>query len=249
MISRRAVLGSAAAAALAPRSALGFGDSALVDIAEIDLGSGTIARPAAWSRLLFEMIQTTSVDCRTDVPRFTLEGPELFEHPFTVIVGDGAFAAPSDEQVEKLGRYLSYGGMLFVDDATGVENGPFDQSLRALLGRVFPTRPLAPLPPDHSIFRSFFLLRAAVGRIDRFQWLDAVTVGTFSPVIVMRNDLSGALDRSPTGADVNACVPGGESQRREAVKLGINLMMYALTADYKRDIAHVRQLMQDGRFE
>lgn len=248
MISRRHLI-SAAAALAATRPARAFGTTTMVDIAEIDLGPGTIGRPTAWSRLLYEMIQTTSVECRTDVPRFDLAGDDLFEHPFVVVVGNGGFQPPSEEAVEKLGRYLSYGGMLLIDDSTGAEDGPFDRSARELLGRMFPTRPLAPLPPDHSIYRSFFLLDRAVGRIDRFPWLEAVTVGTFSPVILMRNDLSGALERTAGGADVNAVVPGGERQRREAVKLGINLMMYALTADYKRDIAHVRQLMIDGRFE
>ena len=248
-MKRRSLLASGVAAALLPSRALAFGDAATVDIAEIDLGPGTIARPGAWGRLLFEMIQTTSVVCNTEVQRFSLDNSELFEHPFVVIVGNAAVTPPSDDAIEKLGRYLSYGGMLLIDDSTGVDNGPFDVSMRNLLARLFPTRPLAPLPPDHSVFRSFFLLNRADGRIDRSPWLDAVTVGTFSPVIFMRNDLSGALDRSQSGADVNACVPGGEGQRREAIKLGINLMMYALTADYKRDIAHVRQLMIDGRFE
>jgi hypothetical protein len=44
-------------------------------------------------------------------------------------------------------------------------------------------------------------------------------------------------------------VPGGETQRREAIKLGINLVVYALTANYKRDQAHVKQLMKEGRLE
>jgi hypothetical protein len=48
---------------------------------------------------------------------------------------------------------------------------------------------------------------------------------------------------------VNPCVPGGESQRREAIKLGINLVLYALTSNYKKDQAHVRQLMKEGRLE
>ena len=51
------------------------------------------------------------------------------------------------------------------------------------------------------------------------------------------------------GGTCYACVPGGATQRREALKLGINLLMYSLTANYKKDQAHVRQLMKDGRLE
>jgi hypothetical protein len=44
-------------------------------------------------------------------------------------------------------------------------------------------------------------------------------------------------------------VPGGAEQRREAVKLSINLMMYSLTSNYKHDQAHVAELMREGRIE
>ena len=41
----------------------------------------------------------------------------------------------------------------------------------------------------------------------------------------------------------------GEDQRREAVKLGINLVLYSLTSNYKHDQAHVAELMREGRLE
>ena len=88
-----------------------------------------------------------------------------------------------------------------------------------------------------------------LGRLDRYRFLEGVTVGNLTPVIYCRNDLSGALDRGLDGRNTNSCVPGGELQRREAIKLGINLLMYSLTANYKKDQAHVRQLILEGRIE
>ena len=38
-------------------------------------------------------------------------------------------------------------------------------------------------------------------------------------------------------------------QRRESIKLGVNLVMYALTSNYKHDTAHVLELMREGRIE
>ena len=61
-------------------------------------------------------------------------------------------------------------------------------------------------------------------------------------------DLSGALDRTPDGRNRTPLV-GGELQRREATKLSINLVLYALTSNYKHDIAHVVELMREGRLE
>ncbi len=236
-------------AMLAGSRAFAFGATTRLAIAELDLGPGTIARPQAWRRLLYELGDTTSVEVGTEVFRHGLEDEALFEHPFSVVAGAGAIAPPSEAGVERLARYLAYGGVLLVDDTTGGEESPFYLSIRELIGRIYSARPPAPLPVDHSVFRSFFLISHPVGRVDRFRWLEGVTVGTFSPVLVMRNDLSGALDRGLDGRDRYACVPGGEAQRREAVKLGINVVLYAMTADYKRDMAHVRELMKEGRLE
>lgn len=249
--SRRELLGGlgalAAGAALAPVDALAFGAATRVDIAELDLGAGTLARPNAWKRLLYAATLSTSVACEPRVVRVSPEGAELFEHPFAVLVGDGAFAAPSDAAVEQLVQYLQYGGFLFVDDASGEPDGPFDRSVRALCQRLFPTRPLAPLPADHPAMRSFFLLQRVPGRVDRVGWLEGVTVATQVPLLYSRNDVSGALDQAADGRYVHACVPNGETQRREAVKVGINALMYALTSNYKSDQAHVRQLLIERR--
>lgn len=249
---RRDLLALAAASGLLPRRAMGFGESSRVDVCEIDLGPGTLSRPNAWKRLLYEIEQTTSVECEPRSIRIAPDDPALFQHPFSILPGDGGFAAPSEAGLEQLERYLSYGGLLVLDDATAAENGPFDRAARDLAARLFPTRPLVPLPPDHSVYRSFFLLRRPLGRVDRFPFLEGVMVGSttpWTPLVYVRNDLSGALDRTDDGRPAQPCVPGGESQRREAIKLGINLVLYALTANYKKDQAHVRQLMKEGRLE
>jgi len=248
MIPRRTLLAALASLAVSPR-ALAFGDKALVDIAELDLGPGTLSRPNAWKRLLYEVIQTTSVECVARTVRVSPDEPDLFQHPFLVLVGSEGFDEVDGKGLEQLQRFLQYGGFLFIDDTTGAENGGFDQAARRLVARLFPTRPLSPLPSDHSVYRTFFLLRRPLGRLDRYRFLEGITVGNLSPVIYCRNDLSGALDRGPDGRNLHSCVPGGEMQRRESIKLGINLLMYSLTANYKKDQAHVRQLMKEGRLE
>lgn len=246
---RRDLLAALGATAALPGRALAFGDRTEVDIAELQLGPGTLTRPNAWKRLLYEVVQTTSVECEPRAVQVAPDDPELFAHPFSVVVGDGAFPVVGDKALEQLSRYLAYGGFLVFDDTTGAERNPFDSRVRELVKRLFPTRPLSPLPADHSIYRSFFLIDRPLGRVDTLPFLEGVTVGNLTPVVLMRNDLSGALDRGDDGRPRHSVVPGGEQQRREAIKLGINLVMYALTANYKRDQAHVNQLMREGRLE
>jgi hypothetical protein len=246
---RRDLLAAAGAGMLLPARALGFGETSLVDIAEIELGRGTASRPNAWTRLLYEVVQTTSIECVARSPRVDPAEPELFAHPFCAILGSEAFAEPSETAMLQLERYVSYGGFLLIDDTSGAAESGFDTAVRRLCSSMFPTRPLARLPADHSIYRSFFLIDQPMGRVARYPYLEGVTIGNLTPLVYCRNDLSGALDRGADGRHRQPCVPGGEVQRREAVKLGINLVMYSLTANYKRDQAHVRQLMLEGRLE
>ncbi|MBT3217748.1 MAG: DUF4159 domain-containing protein [Proteobacteria bacterium] len=245
--NRRDMLGGLLGITFAPRLSWAFGDETKVDIAELELGPDTMSRPNAWKRLLYEVIQTTSVECVARSVRVDPTGEDLFKHPFSVLLGMDGFERVSDDGVEQLSRYLSYGGFLFIDDVSGSDSSGFDDSVRRLVRRVFPTRPLSPLPADHSVYRSFFLIENPVGRVEQFSFLEGVTVGNLCPLIYCRNDLSGALDRGDDGRHRHSCVPGGDRQRREAVKLGLNLIMYSLTANYKRDQAHVQELMREGR--
>ena len=248
--TRRGVLaglGAVAATASLPRRAAAFGASSRVDIAELDLGPGTTSRPQAWRRLLYDMTQFTSVECESRSVVVKPDEDALFEHPFLVLLGTGSFEDPGEAATKQLEQYLAYGGFLFIDDTTADDASGFDRSVRRLISRVFPTRPMAAIAPDHPINRSFFLLRGCAGRVATHPHLESVTVGSLAPVAYCRNDISGALDRRPDGGPVAACVPGGESQRVEAMKLMINSLMYSLTADYKGDQVHIRQLMLEKR--
>ena len=230
-----------------PRLATALGDATKLDVASLKLGEATETRASAWLRLLYEVEQTTSVETLARVVELGPDDPDLFDHPLAVLVGHQALPALDEAAVEQLARYLQYGGFLFIDDSSGVEDSAFDASVRQLCARLFPTRPLAPLPSDHSLYRAFFLIERPLGRVDTLPWLEGISVGEVSPVVYCRNDLSGALARGADGRNAFPVVPGGEQQRREAVKLGINLVLYALTSNYKHDMTHVRQLLEDGR--
>ena len=241
------VLAAAALGALPARAARAFGERSALDVCELVLPPGSVSRSGAWTRLLYEVDQTTSVETRGRTVQLAPDDPALFDHPFAVLVGNGPLDPLPESSVEQLSRFLQYGGFLFVDDASGVADSAFDASVRELCARLFPTRPLSPLPRDHSLYRAFFLIERPVGRLDQVAWLEGVSVGEVTPLVYGRNDLSGALERGADGRDALPVLPGGELQRREAVKLGVNLAMYALTSNYKKDITHVRELTAEGR--
>ena len=43
-------------------------------------------------------------------------------------------------------------------------------------------------------------------------------------------------------------IPGGDTQREEAFRLGVNLVMYALCLDYKTEQAHIDYILRTRRF-
>ena len=106
----------------------------------------------------------------------------------------------------------------------------------ALLGLVL----LGAAPPDERRVRPPREegLRAGVLR-DRQLYRLAVL---YSP-----NDLLGALARDSLGTWEMEVVPGGEGQREKAVRLGVNLAMYALCLDYKEDQVHIPFIMKRRR--
>ncbi|HND33253.1 MAG TPA: DUF4159 domain-containing protein [Myxococcota bacterium] len=241
--SRRALL-ALGAGLLLPRRAFALGEASEVDIAELVLPTGTSSTPDAWSGLLFELIQTTSVEAVPRAVQIAPDDPSLFQHPIAVLSGTGALPALSERAIEQLSRYLTYGGFLIANDSSGLMDSPFDRSLRELVRRILPNRSLQVLRSDHSVYRSFFLLNKPAGRVANYRTLEGVEVGTMHPLVYSRDDLAGALDRYPDGTFRNPCTPDGELQRREAVKTSINLIMYALTSNYKQDQAHAKELLR-----
>ena len=47
-----------------------------------------------------------------------------------------------------------------------------------------------------------------------------------------------------TGRPLYAVVPGGERQRELAYRVGVNLVMYALTGNYKADQVHIPFILE-----
>jgi len=171
----------------------------------------------------------------------------LFSQPFVALTGDRWFDPLPDAAVTNLRLYLREGGFLFVDDASGLDDSDFDRAVRRDLARILPGTKIAPVGRDHAIYRSFFILRGVSGRLLVRRHLEGMWLGDITPVLYSRNDLTGAWWRSSGGSFALDVVPGGRRQRIEARKQGINLVLFAVTGNYKRDVVHVRTLLKRMR--
>jgi hypothetical protein len=184
-----------------------------------------------------------------------IERDELIFFPLLYWPVTAEQAPPSPQAAERINRYLETGGTILFDtrDAAQDTPGPFG-SAAAAQGRLrrltagIKIPPLAPVPPDHVLTRSFYLLHEFPGRWNSGQlWIepieDRVNDGV-AGIIVGGNDWAGAWAVDGQGRPAFAVVPGGEPQREMAMRFGVNLVMYVLTGNYKTDQVHVPAILE-----
>ena len=160
-------------------------------------------------------------------------------------------AAPlAASQAAALNGYMARGGIILIDTRDsgpaagfGAAGGGLPQSAPGL-----EVPPLAPLTTDHVLARSFYLLHDFPGRYaGGTVWVQSAADRTndgVSPVIVGGNDWASAWAVDAEGRSPFAVIPGGQQQRLFAFRFGVNLVMYALTGNYKGDQVHLPAILQ-----
>ncbi len=106
------------------------------------------------------------------------------------------------------------------------------------LRRVVPEGLPIPIGPENVVFKSFYLIRRAFGRVEGPPRLEAVIRGGVPQIIYSAHDLTGALARGASGTHPFQVTPGGEPQRERAIRLAVNIAMYVLCSTYKDDLVH-----------
>jgi len=200
--------------------------------------------PTAYKEILHYLMTTTSVKAQIARRELSLNDPELFSSPFLYMTGQEEFAPFTSQERENLKRCLLGGGLLLIDDASGDKNLDFDKAVRREMEKIFPEAKLKKLPPDHAVFRSFYLSPSVAGRWIGNPYLEAIDIDGQTVVIYSQNDLEGAWVRDRLGNWLYECVPGGELQRLEAMKLFLNIIIYSLTGTYKSDNIHQPYIQQ-----
>ncbi len=176
-----------------------------------------------------------------------LEADELAFFPLLYWPVDPAQPVLSERAIRKLNDYVKNGGMVLFDTRDEASGGQGLQRLREL-ARGLDIPPLVPVPPDHVLTKAFYLIQDFPGRFAGGQLWVEVNEGRVndgvSSIILGGNDWAGAWATDDSGRPMNAVVPGGERQREAAYRFGINLVMYALTGNYKADQVHVPAILE-----
>jgi hypothetical protein len=154
-------------------------------------------------------------------------------------------APQSPQGVTEVNDYLHHGGMILFDSMVG-EALPSVLAQHILSGIEMP--PLVQLPQNHVLRRRFYLLDVFPGRFANNEfWLEPEEISSYDAVATVlagNNGWAAAWAVDETGRPMFPCTPGGEVQRERARRFGVNLVMYALTGNYKSDQLHAQALLQ-----
>jgi hypothetical protein len=236
-----AVLAAAAAVVAAPAS--GAGGSAL-RLAQIQLpGFTEPQRLRSLDSAAMEVAQRTSISAQAESRLVPLTTEDLYALPLLFLPSDRLLPQLASSDAAVLSAWLRTGGTLVIDwQGGGAELDAFRTSVEELVADLVPGAALERVPAGHVLFRSFYRLTYASGRIRLVDDLYAAVVDDRYAVLVSFNDLLSAVERNPGGDYRFDVVPGGQAQREDAVRLLVNIVSYAMCLDYKNDKVHLDYL-------
>jgi hypothetical protein len=176
---------------------------------------------------------------------------------------------PPAEALTKIDAYMKQGGTVLFDTRDAIEapaagfgsdaQTPAMQTLRNILSSL-DVPELEPVPSEHVLTKTFYLLRDFPGRFNTGQtWVETLPRDDedentasrparggdgVSPIIITSNDLAGAWAMRPDGQPMLPLSPGEPRQREFAFRAGVNIVMYTLTGNYKADQVHMPALIE-----
>lgn len=171
---------------------------------------------------------------------------------------------PSARTMARIDAYMRNGGTILFDTRDQLSAGvqafgttPNGGRLRAILSDL-DIPPLEPVPLDHVLTKAFYLLDSFPGRYQGGPlWVEAiepqegqstgrpVVAGDgVSPIMITGNDFAAAWAIADDGSYVFPTIPADPAQREYAFRTGVNIVMYALTGNYKADQVHIPALLE-----
>jgi hypothetical protein len=169
---------------------------------------------------------------------------------------------PPPAVMARVDAFMKSGGMVIFDTRDAVQRDagqadtPAGDTLKRLLSSL-DIPELEPVPPKHVLTKTFYLLDKFMGRYDTGEtWVQATPQTAddadrpvldgdgVSPIIITSNDLAGAWAVDDSMNPLFPVSTGLERQRELAYRAGVNMVMYALTGNYKADQVHVQDLLE-----
>jgi len=203
-------------------------DSSRLFVAQVMYDGAWRTRYNALAVLLHTFNRRTDVPVTLRTHALRLTDDDVFKAPLLYLTGHQPLTL-SAEEIERLRAYVRSGGFLFAEACCGRRG--FDRSFRALMKHAFPAHPLQKIPPDAQIFRVpnhiprlgvTPSLAARTGSTLMAPRLEGARFGDQYGVVYSPYALAGGWDMSQ--------MPYADGYKDpDAIKLGQNILMYAVT--------------------
>ena len=215
-----------------------------VALAQVQLPGGSLEpRLRALEALVAEVAQRTSISTTLRTRPLDVGGPDLFDHPLLLLPTTAPLPDLKLEAGTALATWLRLGGTLFLDWQGGAgAMVAFRTSLEGCVATTIPGGRLERVSRASVLYRSFYRLSYASGRVRLVDDVYGVMVDGRYALIVSFNDMLSAAERTADGAYRFEMVPGGERQREDAIRFLVNIVAYTLCLDYKDDKVHLDYL-------
>ena len=190
-----------------------------------------------------------------------IETDQLALYPLIYWPMDDATPLPSPAAISRIDAYMKSGGTVLFDTRDQiVDLGSGSSQLTLRLQQILASLdipPLEPVPQDHVLTKSFYLLDTFPGRYaDGPLWVEA-TPETDNPaerparsgdgvssILITGNDMAAAWALDEQAFPMFSTVPADPWQREYAFRAGVNIVMYMLTGNYKADQVHIPALLE-----
>ncbi len=200
-----------------------FAQSGGVQMARLKYGGGGdwYNDPSAEINLLKFVAEKTNVKTKPEYVYVDASSSDIFNYPVLFATGHGNMNL-SDAEARNLREYLERGGFLYVDDDYGL-----DKYFRREIKKIFPNKKLVELPFDYGLYHVFYDFPYGPPKIHEHDGKPPQGFGIF---INKRLAVYYTYESNPSDGWADAEVHHDpENIREEALKFGVNLILWAIT--------------------
>ncbi len=170
-------------------------------------------------KFLRELNEISHIDADKQFTPVKLATEELFNYPFAIMTGEGAFSLFEEERTN-LKSYLERGGFLLA--SAGCSSPDWDRSFRREFRLLFPDKELTKIQMDHPLFQMVYEVKRINLKNGGTTLLEGLELGGKIVLVYSSEGLNDV-------ASVQGCCCCGGNEIRNSKEINANIIAYALT--------------------